>query len=81
MDDDPGTAYGIDEPRLLRFVADQVRLIVATPLPAGLAEELRRGADGVELDAVWLGAGLATQIGLRLLEHPEVFVRTRGQEA
>ena len=28
-----------------------------------------------ELYAVWLGAGLATQVGLALMEQPERFIR------
>lgn len=78
MDTDTDIAYEIDEPRLTSFVAEQVRLIAGTPLPGGLADELRRAGAELDLAAVWLGAGLATQIGLALLEHPEAFVRRRS---
>ncbi len=78
VDTQPDTAFEIDELRLAGFVADQVRLISATPLPEGMAAELRGAGSDLELAAVWLGAGLATQIGLPLLEHPEAFVRRRA---
>lgn len=77
MDTDTDIAFEIDELRLTGFVAEQVRLIAETPLPGGLADELRRAGAELDLAAVWLGAGLATQIGLPLLEHPEAFVRRR----
>jgi hypothetical protein len=75
VDTDADITFEIDERRLTGFVAEQLRLIASTPLPVGLGDELRRSGAGLELEAVWLGAGLATQIGLPLLEHPEAFVR------
>ena len=70
--------YRIDRIALADFVARQVDAIEAIPAPAelvslGFAEE----ADGLtadELRAVWLGAGLAAQVGLALLEQPERFI-------
>ena len=72
------TGYEIDEIELTRFVAEQLRVIAATPLPAELAATLPRDDCDIELSAIWLGAGLATQVGLPLLEHPELFVRPRA---
>jgi hypothetical protein len=68
--------YTINRTALDRFVARQVDLVEATPLPDDIrhvvpaADEL--GPD--ELHAIWLGAGLATQVGLALLETPGRFV-------
>jgi hypothetical protein len=57
------------------FVQEAVDRIEATPMPADMAE--MPGAGGVpvrEWHAVWLAAGIATQIGDVLLEEPELFV-------
>ena len=70
-------AYRIDRPALNDFVQRQASLVETTPLPADLVGVLPREADELgrdELHAVWLGAGLATQIGLALLEAPERFI-------
>jgi hypothetical protein len=67
--------YRIERVALHAFVDRQLLLIESTPVPVDLAavvgdEEL--GDD--EMVAVWLGAGVATQIGLALLNEPERFV-------
>lgn len=70
-------SYTINRSALQEFVSRQAALVEATPLPADLAtlaplDGVELGAD--ELHAVWLGAGLATQIGLALMEAPERFI-------
>ena len=69
--------YTINRAALDEFIAHQVELVEATPLPADLREVLPI-SDGEltseELHAVWLGAGLATQVGLALMESPERFI-------
>ncbi len=69
-------AYRIERTALQAFVARQVLLIESTPLPSDVLGLLRDGDDlgADEAQAVWLGAGLATQIGLALLNEPERFV-------
>ncbi len=68
--------YRIERTELQAFVERQVLLIESTPMPSDLACLLRDdddlGADQVH--AVWLGAGLATQVGLALLNEPDRFV-------
>ncbi len=69
--------YTINHPALDRFISDQVTLVESTPMPGDLHDVLPEQADDLtadELGAVWLGAGLATQIGLALLEPPERFI-------
>ena len=69
--------YIINRAALDDFIAQQVQLVEGTPLPADLRTVLPEQADDLtpdELHAVWLGAGVATQIGLRLLESPERFI-------
>ena len=76
--------YRIDRPALTDFVRRQASLVETTPLPADLSGVLARDADELgpdELHAVWLGAGLATQIGLALLEAPERFITNRPATA
>jgi hypothetical protein len=70
--------YEIARCALYRFVERQVAMIEATPLPADIREVA--GAHDLsddELQGVWLGAGLATQVGLVLVDTPERFV-TKG---
>jgi hypothetical protein len=67
--------YRIARRTLHDFVDRQLLLIASTPLP----DDLRRSLVGDdlgddELAAVWLAAGVATQIGLAILEEPERFV-------
>jgi hypothetical protein len=69
-------AYRIERTALQAFVARQVLLIESTPLPPAVLGLLRDGDDlgADEAQAVWLGAGLATQVGLAILNEPERFV-------
>jgi hypothetical protein len=67
--------YRIARRTLLDFVDRQLVLIDSTPLP----DDLRRALAGEdlgddELAAIWLAAGVATQIGLAIVEEPERFV-------
>jgi hypothetical protein len=67
--------YRIARESLLLFVERQVVRIQATPLPPDLRQIVpvsELGDD--ELAAVWLGAGLATQVGLAILDAPERFI-------
>ena len=71
--------YRIDRAALDAFVARQVDLVESTPLPNEVAQLIADTRDACEMSshelvAVWLGAGLATQIGLALLEAPERFI-------
>jgi len=65
------------------FVVEQVDLVEAGSIPALLADvvELRLRHERVSRDevrALWLGAGLATHVGLAIFEEPERFI-TAGQ--
>ena len=68
--------YRIERAALQAFVERQVLLIESMPVPPDLVgllqDEDDLGADQVH--AVWLGAGLATQVGLALVNEPERFV-------
>jgi hypothetical protein len=71
--------YRIDREALASFVARQVELVEAVALPKLLADvvELRMRHESVsrdEVEALWLGAGLATHVGLAIFEEPERFV-------
>jgi len=71
--------YRIDREALGEFVARQVELVEAVAVPKLLGEvvELRLRHDAVgrdEVEALWLGAGLATHVGLAIFEEPERFV-------
>ena len=72
--------YTIDRPALDDFVARQLDLVEQTPVPAAIVELVSGTCDANgltqdDLRAVWLGAGLATQVGLALIEQPERFIR------
>jgi hypothetical protein len=72
--------YQIDRPALDDFLSRQADLIERAPMPASLdalafACDAEDGLPLDELRAVWLGAGLATRIGLALVEEPERFIR------
>jgi hypothetical protein len=68
-------AYRIARDSLVDFVDRQIRLIESTPLPPDLRAIIPAGNLGDEdLTGVWLGAGLATQLGLAIVDRPEVFV-------
>jgi hypothetical protein len=71
--------YRIDREALGEFVDRQVKLVEAVSIPKLLADvvELRLRHESLSQDeahALWLGAGLATRIGLAIFEEPERFV-------
>ena len=73
--------YRIDRKALAAFIARQVDLVEAGSIPKLLAEvvELRLRHESVSRDevrALWLGAGLATHVGLAIFEEPERFITT-----
>jgi hypothetical protein len=75
--------YRIDREALAAFVAEQVERVEAGPPSPLLAQvvELRLRHESVgrdELRALWLGAGLATHVGLAIFEEPERFI-TAGE--
>jgi hypothetical protein len=75
--------YRIDREALAAFVVGQVDLVEAGSVPQLLAQvvELRLQHDGLsraEARALWLGAGLATHVGLAIFEEPERFI-TAGE--
>ena len=75
--------YRIDREALASFVARQVDLVEAGSTPSLLAQvvELRLRHESVsreEVRALWLGAGLATHVGLAIFEEPERFI-TAGE--
>ena len=71
--------YRVDREALAEFIGRQVELVDAAPIPTLLADvvELRLRHESVsreEVRALWLGAGLATHVGLAIFEEPERFV-------
>jgi hypothetical protein len=75
--------YRIDRDALAAFVAEKVDLVEAGSIPKLLAQvvELRLRDENVgrdEVRALWLGAGLATHVGLAIFEEPERFI-TAGE--
>jgi hypothetical protein len=71
--------YRVDREALAEFVGRQVELVEAALIPMLLADvvELRlrhESASREEVRALWLGAGLATHVGLAIFEEPERFV-------
>jgi hypothetical protein len=67
--------YRIARDELVDFVDRQIRLIEATPLPPDLRALVPAAEVGDDdLSGVWLGAGLATQLGLAIVDRPEAFV-------
>ena len=78
--------HKINRPALDRFIADELDALEAMPVPAEIAEltradEATEGLTWDEFRAVWLGAGLATHVGLVLVEEPERFIATTPVEA
>jgi hypothetical protein len=74
-----GIGYRIDREALAAFVTQQVDLVEAGSIPTLLADvvELRdAGLGRDEVRALWLGAGLATHVGLAIFEEPERFITT-----
>ena len=71
--------YRIDRDALADFISRQVEQIETTSIPKLLADvvELRLRHEAVsreEVAALWLGAGLATHVGLAIFEEPERFI-------
>jgi hypothetical protein len=71
--------YRIDREALDDFIARQVELVESVAIPKLLADvvELRMRHESVssaEVRALWLGAGLATHVGLAIFEEPERFI-------
>ena len=67
--------YRIARDALVDFVDRQIHLIETTPLPPDLRSIVPAPDVGDDdLAGVWLGAGLATQLGLAIVDRPEVFV-------
>ena len=71
--------YRIDRDGLDAFIAEQVALVEAVSIPRLLVDvvELQHASEIVsreEARALWLGAGLATHVGLAIFEEPERFV-------
>jgi hypothetical protein len=71
--------YRIDREALEVFVAEQVALVESVSIPRLLVDvvEFRHASESVsreEARALWLGAGLATHVGLAIFEEPERFV-------
>ena len=71
--------YRIDRDALDDFISRQVEQIETTSIPKLLADvvELRlrhEVASRDEVAALWLGAGLATHVGLAIFEEPERFI-------
>jgi hypothetical protein len=75
--------FRIDREALAAFVARQVDLVEEGAMPPLLAQvvALRPRHERVSRDevrALWLGAGLATHVGLAIFEEPERFI-TSGE--
>ena len=75
--------YRIDREALAAFVVRQVDLVEEGAMPPLLAQvaQLRLRHESVssgEVQALWLGAGLATHVGLAIFEEPERFI-TAGE--
>ena len=71
--------YRIDRDALDDFISRQVEQIETASIPKLLADvvELRlrhEVASRDEVAALWLGAGLATHVGLAIFEEPERFI-------
>ncbi len=71
--------YRIDRGALDEFIGRQVALVESASISKLLADvvELRLRHENVsrdEVQALWLGAGLATHVGLAIFEEPERFV-------
>lgn len=66
--------YRIATDRLVAFVAEQARLVEGTPMPADLDAIVPDDVPRDTLPAVWLAAGVASQIGIALVDDPGRFV-------
>jgi hypothetical protein len=57
------------------FIDRQLFLVESTPVPGDVPHVVDgRPIDDDEVHALWIGAGIATQIGLELLHAPHRFV-------
>jgi hypothetical protein len=57
------------------FIDRQLALVETTPVPRDVGDLLEgRSVGDDEVHALWIGAGIATQIGLELLHAPHRFV-------
>jgi hypothetical protein len=77
--------YRIDREALAEFVARQVEFVESISIPKLVADvvELRMRHESVSRDdvqALWLGAGLATHVGLAIFEEPERFITVTTPE-
>jgi hypothetical protein len=73
--------YRVDREALAEFIGRQIELVESASIPELLADvvELRMRHESVSRDgveALWLGAGLATHVGLAIFEEPERFIVT-----
>ena len=72
--------YRVDREALTEFIDRQIGLIEAASIPPKLLGDVvelppRHELIGrEELAALWLGAGLATHVGLAIFEEPERFI-------
>lgn len=71
--------YRVDREALDEFIRRQVEMIEAASIPKLVADvvELRFRHEAVsreEVCALWIGAGLATHVGLAIFEAPEHFI-------
>jgi hypothetical protein len=71
--------YRVDREALDEFISRQVELVESTQIPSLLADvvDLRlrhEAASRDEVRALWLGAGLATHVGLAIFEQSERFI-------
>ena len=73
--------YRVDREALAEFIGRQLELVESAAIPSLLADvvEMRMRHESVSRDevrALWLGAGLATHVGLAIFEEPERFIVT-----
>ena len=67
--------YRIARSALHDFVDRQISLIESTPFPSDIRTIVPQNEVGDDqLRGIWLGAGLATQVGIALIEEPERWV-------
>ena len=68
-------SHRIDRDALVEFVDAQINLVEGTP-PTDLILAITGTLDEDGLALTWLAAGIATQIGLALMDEPERFITT-----
>ena len=64
----------IDREALNEFIRRQVELIESAAIPKLLSDVVELESASDDACALWLGAGLATHVGLAIFEEPERFV-------